>query len=642
MDGDFRVGSWLVQPSLNTISLADAKTQLEPKVMEVLLCLARHAGEVLSKDKLIQSAWPGTFVTDDVLKRCISQLRHAFGDDVRDPRFIDTIPKRGYRLVASVEWISPWQSAPEKQVLPETDWIVAKRLWRMFGLLGITAALAFLIVLSVFGVSGVRTWLRPKLDPQIHSLAVLPLRNLSADPAQEYFSDGMTDALITNLAQVGPLKVISQTSVMRYKKTQKTLPEIARELNVDGIVEGTVQRSGDRIRISAQLIHGPSDKHLWARSYERELRDTLQLQTELARDIAEGISANLDKLAGRHGNASYKLNLEAYDDYLKGRNLVRRSGRDDAFKGVELLERSVQRDANYAPAYAELSHGYQVLATENFVPSGDVAPKVREGAIKALALDENLSLAHSVLGFVRGTYEWDWGAEESELARAIQLDPNSSSAHRWYAIHLLVMGRNEEAIRETNTALQLDPFSPENHSTASYVFASLRQYDQALREARRAVEIDPSFVHGHESLASVLGVKGEFKEAFAEWLRALSLDGDEELATELENAAKKISSPGDPGQKLSQITLRYYQKKAKSKYVGPLTFVGIYIDMGDKDKAFQWLNTAAEQRELGLPSLMRSPYCDVLRSDPRFQNLLRRMNLPADFTTNSKASGLTK
>jgi TolB-like protein len=477
-------------------------------------------------------------------------------------------------------------------------------------------------------VGGIQSWLKGVGSPQIHSLAVLPLQNLSSDPAQEYFSDGMTDSLITDLAQIGSVKVISRTSSMRYKKTDKSLPEIARELNVDGVVDGTVQRSGDRVRVTVQFVHGASDKHMWARSYDRELRDALKLQEEISRDVAEGISLTLAESPGRGGARPHPLNIEAYDDYLKGRSHARRLTEHDLIQGAILLERSIERDPNFAPAYAELAVANSMLAVYNRRPPREVMPKAKAAAMRAIALDENLADGHSALGLILGMYEWDWTGQERELKQAIRLEPNSSFAHVLYALHLITMGRRRESVQELNTALELDPYSPLVLATASFVLVGAHEFDDAVRQARRAVEIDPNYVDGHLCLASALGITGKNDEAFKEWLRFLSLEGDEELAQELGSAAKNVSNPDDPGRKLAHITLRYYQRKAKSQYVAAITMALAYMDLGDKDKMFEWLNKAYDERSTDLYPIALYPNFEPLHSEPRFQDLVRRMNLP--------------
>src|SRR5215831_17509481 len=287
MDGQFRLGAWLVDPSLNTICRNGTAVHVEPKVMEVLVCLAKHTGEAVSKEELLQAVWPDTFVSDHALKGCISDLRRLLEDDAREPRFIQTIPKRGYRLVAPVV---PANGAAESTPASSGTLPGQSTTGRVRFRAATFAAAVLILTLLIAATNRLRD---SSVAHAIHSLAVLPLQNLSSDPAQEYFSDGMTDALITDLAQIGSLKVISRTSSMQYKQTRKSLPEIARELKVDGFVEGTIQRSGDRVRITAQLVHGPSDKHLWANSYERDIRDVFMLERDVAGDVARHVQARL-------------------------------------------------------------------------------------------------------------------------------------------------------------------------------------------------------------------------------------------------------------------------------------------------------------------------------------------------------------
>lgn len=635
--GTIRFGDFDVDLDSGELRKYGIRIKLQVQPFQVLQMLLEHPGVVVSREELQKRIWPvDTFVDfDHGMNNAVKKLREALGDDAENPRFIETLPKRGYRFIGSVHSGTAAAFAKEdsesaafaKTSVPGTR---RKRLALGLGL-GAAAVGALVLVLGL-NTGGVRDRLLGRsLAPRIQSLAVLPLQNLSTDPTQEYFSDGMTDALITDLAQVGSLKVISRTSVMRYKKTDKSLPEIARELNVDGIVEGTVQQSGDRVRITAQLVYGPSDKHIWANSYERELRDTLQLQEEVAYDITQRISTNLASLSGRHPASPYALNIEAYDDYLKGRNRIRRMTQDDIIRGMDFLQRSTQSDPNYAPAYAELSFANWLLAVFFHRPPEEVVPKAKAAALKALALDENLAEAHCLLGLIYSMYDWDWAAGERELRRAIQTDPNSSFARSEYAFYYLnTMGRKTEAIQEVNTALELDPFSPMQHANASYVFLAARQYDRAIQEGRRAVEIDPSFPPGHLNLSSALQAKGISEEGFAEWLRYLSLSGEAALAQELESAAKKNSGRSDPWQQFAQIILSYYLEKSKSE-TQPAWAINIawaYLYLGDKDKAFDWLNRAYQEHSMELYALAVDPSVDPLRSDPRFQDLLRRIGLP--------------
>jgi TolB-like protein/DNA-binding winged helix-turn-helix (wHTH) protein len=630
-----RFGAFEVDVRAGEVRKHGIRIKLQDQPFRVLQILLEHPGEVVTRAELQRQIWPSdTFVDfDRGLNNAVRRLREALGDSAETPRYIETLSKHGYRFFAAVEKrrkevVNPLRVSNESPALKAEERTGS----RIASRAGFVVALSLVVIASTLFALDVRGW-RSKLalmlhPPVIRSLAVLPLQNLSGDPAEEYFSDGMTDAVITDLAQIVSIKVISRTSMMRYKKTDKSLPEIARELNVDAIVEGAVQRSGDHVRISAQLIYGPSDKHLWARSYERELRDTLRLQTEVAQDIADEVSASLTGSSRQHSVASYPLDVLAYDEYLKGRSYTWRLVKDDVVKGIEFLERSVQRDPNYAPAYVELSLAYHILAANNYAPPSEMLPKAKVAAMKALALDPNLGEAHSALGLVEGAFEWHWADQEMELRRGVQLDPGSSGAHMWYAFHLAAMGKDVDARQEMTKALNLDPFSPYHHSMASYIYFVSREYDTAIREARRALEIDPVFAPGHANLASVLGAKGEFEEGFREWLRFLELNGDEELAQELQRAAKKLSGPGDPGQKLGNIGLRYYLKKSNSEYVGTLTIASAYIDLGDKNKALEWLDRAAQEHSPSLLGFVVTPYCDLLRSETHFKELLQRMKLP--------------
>lgn len=609
------------------------KLQVQP--FQVLQILLEHPGQVVSREELQKQIWPAdTFVDfDHGLNNAVKKLREALGDSAESPRFIETLSKRGYRFIGTVHngngagFATPKATAAVT-ALSVTSLSGSRRKGMVWGFgLGLAAFVALALILGL-NASGIRNRFSGKnVAPRIQSLAVLPLQNLSADPAQEYFSDGMTDALITDLAQLGGVKVISRTSSMRYKQTNKSLPEIARELNVDGIVEGTVLRSGDRVRITAQLIYGPSDKHIWAHSYERELRDTLQLQGEVANDITQRISVNVGSSVGQHPASPSPLNVGAYDDYLKGRNYVSRQTKDDVLKGKEFLERSIQQDPNYAPAFAELAFAHYLRTFVDNSPQEESIEKSKAAALKALALDENLAEAHCVLGLIYANHEWDWSGGEREFRRAIQSDPNSSFARSQYAFYLDTVGRRVEAVQEIERALELDPFSPTQHSSASFVFLYARQYGPAQQEALRAVEIDPNFSVGHLALGSVLHAEGKPDEAFAEFLRYLSMSGQPAVAQQLESAAKRTHGPGEPLQKVAPLLLKNYPQKREMEPAWAVQIAWVYMFLGDKDKAFEWLNRACDEHSMELYTVAIDPDLDPLRRDPRYQDILRRIGL---------------
>jgi len=668
----YRFGEFCLDVAERRLLRAGVTIPLAPKVFDTLLLLVENPGHLIEKEEFMRKLWPDTFVGDDALARNISLLRRALGGTSDSQSVIATVPKRGYRFVAEVDHNGSkrgnfqtadlWHIAKalHTEAAPSVQQTIAptpvqpsgsnRHETSTFMIPSPTPAASpswlrpvpFVLFTLVLGVlAGVITFYllhpTPSLSryvfgmnttPSIHSVAVLPLQNLSGDPAQEYFSDGMTDALITDLAQIRSLRVISRTSTIRYKNSSKPLGQIARELNVDGIIEGTVQRSGDRVKITAQLIEANSDRHVWANSYDRELRDTLRLQEEVAHDISQRISANVGTVPGPRPASAYPLNIGAYDEYLKARNYISRQTKADVIKGKEILERSIERDPNYAPAYAELAFAHYVLATVDHSSLEEIV-QAKAAALHALTLDENLAEAHSVLGLIDAMHDWDWPAGGRELQRAIQSDPNSSFAQSQFALYLVTVGRKTEAIREINTALELDPFSPMQHSSASFVFLYAREYDSAMREALRAVEIDPHFALGHLGLSSVLHAEGKPEEAFTEWLRFLRESGETVFAQELENAAKKKPGPGEPLQKVANIVLRHYQENSNHQSTWAVNIAWAYMFLGDKDKAFMWLNKACDEHAMEVYAIAVDPDIDPLRSDPRFAAILRRIGLPS-------------
>jgi TolB-like protein/DNA-binding winged helix-turn-helix (wHTH) protein len=409
---DFRVGSWVVKPSLNTISRNGTTARVEPKVMEVLVRLAEHPGEALSKENLLHTVWPDTFVSDDALKHCISELRQVFEDDAREPHVIQTIPKRGYRLLAPVESANGSKDSSARAVAGQ----VAVAGTNPRRLRNWAVAIGAILLVSALLIALTRAWLRGRPVgaagvPSIHSLAVLPLQNLSADPAQEYFSDGMTDALITSLAQIGSVKVISRTSSMQYKQANKSLPEIARELDVDGIVEGTVQRSGDRVRITAQLIQGPSDKHLWAHTYDGDVHDTFALERDITDDIARHVQERITPAKATQITQPKRVDARVFDAFLQGnyhlQSFGKGGGDEEKRNAAEYFQQAIDADPSFAPAYVGLAKAHLWLIW----PSSQDAEIAKKAAEHALALDPNLSDAHETLGGIN-LASWKWSAAE--------------------------------------------------------------------------------------------------------------------------------------------------------------------------------------------------------------------------------------
>jgi TolB-like protein/Tfp pilus assembly protein PilF len=460
--------------------------------------------------------------------------------------------------------------------------------------------------------------------PRIESLAVLPLANLSGDPGQEYFADGMTEELITNLGKISALRVISRTSVMRYKKTDKPLPQIARELGVEGIVEGSVLRVGDRVRITAQLIQAEQERHLWAESYERDLRDILALQSEVARAIASEIKVKLTPQEQTRLASTRRVNPEAYQAYLRGRYYWNRRTADALKKAIEYFQEASEKDPGYALAYAGLSDSYALVAPYSGLPPKEALTKAEAAAMKAVEMDEQLAEAHASLAFVQQSYELNWLGAEREFKRAIELNPNYATAHHWYALYLVCLGRIEEAKVEMQRALQLDPLSLVINSAAGRVLYLARQYDQAIEQYQKTLEMDQNFFPPLREIGMPYEQKGQYREAITAFQKARAMAPDDMYVAGWLGHAYAISGNRAEAQRLHDKL----QERSQKRYVPAYSRSVIFTGLGNKEQAFEWAQKAYEERDYWLVYLKVEPAFDPLRSDPRFQDLLRRMNFP--------------
>jgi serine/threonine-protein kinase len=483
----------------------------------------------------------------------------------------------------------------------------------------IAATLALLIIAAV-----VYWKLAPKAapDPQIRSLVVLPLVNLSGDPAQEYLADGMTDALIGDLAKIGALRVISRTSAMRYKGAKKPLPEIAGELNVDAVVEGAVQRSGDRISIRARLIHAGADRQLWAESYERDFRDALGMQSEIARAIAREVQAKLTAAEQARLTNSVAVNRKALDDYLQGRYLFNKG--EQLPKAIEYFQSAIKEDSTYAPAYAGLAACYNLFGSVviGALPPPEARRRGEEAAVKALELDNTLAEAHAALGYTH-FYNWNWTAAEQSFKRAIELNPSSAEAHSIYSRYLSAKGRVEDAIAEANRAQELDPLSLYMSTLRGYVLTNLRHYDEAIEQLRRVIALDPNNYMPHWFLGLAYANNRRFDEAIATSEKAVVLSGRASGALGVLGMCYGLA-----GRKVeANKTLDELLELNRRRYVTPVALVQVYLGLGDKDRAFAWMEKAYQERSYFMAYLKVIPVADPLRSDPRFDDLLRRMGL---------------
>lgn len=599
------------------------KQRLRGQPLQVLAVLLNRAGDVVTREELRAKIWTAdTFVDfDHSLHNAIARLRETLGDSAEAPRYIETLPRHGYRFIATVEKQEvleppPVQSAPASGVLVAAPGSTPRRLLAV-GMIG--------FVVLVFAV-----WLSRKSThatnaaSRVNSIAVLPLANLSGDPSEEFFADGLTDQLITDLAQVGSLRVVSRTSVIRYKGTKETLPEIARELNVDAIVEGSVVRSGDRVRVTAQLLQGSTDQHLWAQTYDRDVGDVLKLQGDVAGEIAEHVRAQLTPKERAQLHAAHAVNPAAYDAYLKGRlYFVNEFTKPDSLrKAQRYFQQSLQQDPNFALAYAGLADAYAYLGLDGALPRDEAYRPAKAALAKALALDDSIGEAHDTLGLLSSEFDWDWETADRELNRAIALAPSYSCAHEDRATFLALTGRRAEALAEIKEIDQLDyGFSAAHTELGTYY--ELRDYAHLIEASKRALLLDPEEWSYHYYLGAGYEGTGKLQEAISEYQKAIELSGDSRSTVALAHAYSAA------GRKVeAEKILRDLKGKSNENSASPYTMATIYAGLGENDRAFEFLEKAYSQKSLGIPELLRSDLVlENLRSDPRFRNLLGRMGL---------------
>jgi TolB-like protein/Flp pilus assembly protein TadD len=462
---------------------------------------------------------------------------------------------------------------------------------------------------------------------RIRSLAVLPLANLSRDPEQEYFADGMTDELITSLARLAELRVISRTSSMHFKGTTKTVPEIARQLHVDGIVEGAVRRAGDRVRISAQLIHAPTDQHIWAESYERDLNDILALQSEVARAIAGEIQLKLTPQERARLASTQRVEPRAYELYLKGRHEYAKLSADGFTKGIEYLAQSIQNDPDYAPSHAALAECYWGIGNWGLSPAKVIMPKAKAAAAKALQLDANLAEAHASLAVIRWVYDWDWDGAERDFKRAIELNPSSASVRYLQAWLLITLGRFDDGIAASIAAEALDPISAQPGITLGFAYFFAGQYDRSIAQYQKLLSLQPNNAFAYAHLSFVFALKKMIPEAIeaAESARRLLAPGKDLQVDLYRGAAYALC--GKPDETVELI--RIWERLASQRYVDIATFGEFFAVLGKLDDAFKYLFRSVEERSAHTVWLKTNPFFpDKIRSDPRWQDLLKRVGFP--------------
>jgi len=615
------------------------KVKLQQQPFQVLQALLERPGEIISREELRRRIWPSdTFVDfEGGVNNAIKRLRESLGDKAETPRFIETLPRRGYRFVGFINGISGAGASAlgGAKGNGENGSDEGRRRWQIRLGIGLTVT-ALLIMLLGLVSSGVWRQVSAKgSTPPIRSIAVIPLKNLSEDPSQKYIVYGMAEELITDLSQLRALKVVSHTSVLRYENTDKTVPQIARELGVDAVVEGAVQRSANRVRITAQLIYAPRDTNLWARTYDRDLNDVLALQSTVAREIADEIRVNITPSETVRLTRPKTVNAEALQAYWKGQYYLSVLTRDaqtgdsknketgdlekEYRQAVTYFEEAIRLDPNYAPAYLAYADSFDVFNqwVEPTPFPATILAKQKEALTKALALDDTLPNAHLALGNFFFYTDWNWAGAEREYRRALELNPNSAEGHCHYADFLNSMERFDESLKEQQVQLQLNP------DVQCEVFSPLLPLESHIEREKRYIETHRAIYENYWDLGLLLWKAGRDKEAVDVWQEWMRKMGYTEVAQALGRGYARDGYPG-----AMREWAKAGESAAKQRYVARCFMVYMYGVLGDNDRAFAWLEKAFAERESSMQSLKIFWAWDPIRSDPRFAEMVRRVGLP--------------
>jgi TolB-like protein/DNA-binding winged helix-turn-helix (wHTH) protein/Tfp pilus assembly protein PilF len=626
------------------------RLKLSEQPFQILAILLERPGEIVTRDELRERLWPGdTFVDfDHGLNNAVMRLREVLGDSSDRPRFIETLPRRGYRFIAPTEEVrstaahptepsddssmgaivsavaAVTAAAPSQQLAAGIN---AKRWLTLPRIAFLSAAILAFAVLSGVAVHYVRGMESGKLNPAHNmSLVVLPLENLTGDKEQDYFADGMTDDLTANLAKIRSLRVISRSTAMAYKGTHKPLSEIARELRVDAVVEGTVLRAGNRVRITAELVQVSTDHHLWAETYESQIGDVLALQNRVSSAIVDEIRINLSPEDKQRLAKNPSVSPEAYEDYLKGRYYWNKRSGEGFTKAIGYFQEATQKDPQYALAYAGLADCYGIIGATIYgtVPAAEAAPRAKAAAIRALEIDPSLAEAETSLATAKFNYDWDWSGASAGFERAIQLDPKYATAFQRYSLYLIAMGRFEDSFEQIKRARDLDPLSISINSSFGWRLYLARQYDRSIAQLRDTLDMDPSYEWAHLILGQAYEQKSEYNLALGELQKAVELSHNSPLMVSALAHAYAISGNQDEAQKL----LARLINQSHRQYVSPYYIAIVYLGLGKNDLAMNWLEKALADHSNGLVFAKVEPELDPLRSDPRFIAIENNLNFP--------------
>jgi TolB-like protein/DNA-binding winged helix-turn-helix (wHTH) protein len=628
----FCFGSFEVDTVSGELRRQGLKIRLQDQPFRLLVLLLERAGDVITREEVQEKLWPAdTYVDfDHSLNTAVRKLREALGDSADAPRYVETLARRGYRFIA------PVASRRTAQVAHAADADVASaQPYPAARLSTSPLRLVILAIVIICAAALVAYWAVPRQGPTTQSgrrltLAVLPFDNLSGDADQEYLSDGLTEEMVTQLGRLEPdrLRVLARSSTWKYKRADRDIGRLRRELGADYVLEGSLRRAGERVRVTAHLVRADDQSQVWAETYERDFRDVLIVQSEVAEAVARTIAVTLTPEAQARLARARPVRPEAYQDYLRGRFFWNRRTEAALKQALGYFQKAVAADPGYARAYSGLADSYLSLGASSIVgglPPRQAMPEAKAAALRALQIDGTLAEAHTSLAMIDLLYDWDLAACEKEFRRAIELDPNYTTAHHWYSHCLLPLGRIEESLAESKRALELEPLQLNvgNHLGWHYLYA--RQYDQAIDQFRKTLELDPTFPQGQRYAAWAYLQKGMHPEAIAALRSALhSLKRDPEIEGELGHA---LAVAGRRAEALAM--LEDLGHLSATRYVSPYSVALVHVGLGHRDQALAWLDKAYAERSDYMPYLKLEPMLDGLRSDHRFVALVGRVGLPS-------------
>jgi len=638
----FRFGVFEVDPRAGELRRQGRKIKLQKKSLQFLLLLIERAGEVVLRDELRAGLWPAdTFVDfDSNIKTALNRLRQSLGDSAESPVFIETIPKTGWRFIAPVTKVERPAVSLTADAEPgidsrlSVDRVSSRTLTRSRKLASVAA---LLLVVALIGFS-LFVWRTRKSPPSSRPLVllVLPFDNLSGDPTQDFFSDGVTDEMITMLGEHVPqgLSVIARTSAMQYRATRKPLAQIARELGgADYVLEGSVRRSGDHVAVNVQLFRVSDQAVLWANTYQREVADFVAMQEDVAQRVSSSIVERLT-LTPRL-NSPRQVNPQAQDAYLMGLYATNKRTGKSLLSSLKYFQQAIQEDPNYAAPYAGLADSYLLAAGWEVLTPAEAYPKAKAASERALELDRNLAEAHMTLASAEHEYYWKWAEAETEFRRAIELNPNSSLAHKGYAEFLMHAGRNEEALAEIQRAVDLDPLSEGIRALKAAIYLFAGQYAAAAQECTRVIQLDPQSVPAHYFLGGIYAEQKRYEDAITELEAAQRFsDGSPKMSAALAWIYAVTGRRDEARHLLSRL-----QRDAAHQYVSPFSLAKVYAALGDKSRAFDLLQKAMAERSSDLMYLRHDPGFDHLHDDPRFAQLEGKLGFPAEISTAVKTAG---